>query len=136
MKTIVSDAGSLGPFQSIEVLDDRLRADGVDYPFTVLGGYSITDGAPTPAPAPVPVPPSQVAMLNLRLAMHTKGWLQPWIQYLAALTGDAAAIAGIWWDCSNTVGRSDQWVADMTHGLNKTEAEADQLFILAASLNP
>lgn len=136
MKTINSDAGVFGPFQNIEVLDDRLRADGVDFPFTVLGNYQIIDGTPAPPPAPAPVVPAQVPALNLRLSMYAAGWLLPWEAALAALTGSTGDLARIWWGCAPVLRRTDQMIADCATALNKTSDEMDAMFIAAAALNP
>jgi len=40
---IIRSAGNIGPFRSIETLADRLRCDGVDYPFSVIGDYTLSD---------------------------------------------------------------------------------------------
>lgn len=45
----------LGPFKIIETLDDRLRADNTDYPFTVIGEYQISEDDSL---APLPVVPT------------------------------------------------------------------------------
>lgn len=40
-----------GPFIAIQVLGDRLRADGVDFPFAVIGAYEISqDDGQVPPP--------------------------------------------------------------------------------------
>jgi hypothetical protein len=55
MKTIVRTAGNIGPFDEIEVQADRLRcfkgSEVQDYPFTVIGPYTISDN-PGDAPPP------------------------------------------------------------------------------------
>lgn len=43
MSVLILNLGNIGPFKSIEVLDDRLRCDGTDYPFTVIGEYQISE---------------------------------------------------------------------------------------------
>lgn len=136
MKTVYSDAGVLGPFQVIEVLEDRLRCDGVEYQFDLLGHYTIEDGSPPPPPPPPPPVPDSVPMLNLHLAMHTAGWLQAWYAYLGTLTGDAYALLDIRWTRSITVRRADQWFIDAATALSKSSADIDQLFIAAGALNP
>lgn len=56
MSVIIRSSGNIGPFKSVETLSDRLRCDGVDYPLTVLGSYSISeDDGLAPAP-PVVLP--------------------------------------------------------------------------------
>ncbi|MYM65426.1 hypothetical protein GTP45_01085 [Pseudoduganella sp. FT55W] len=50
---IVSEAGTFGPFMSIQTLEDRLHADGVDFQFDVIGSYTITyPSAPVAADDP------------------------------------------------------------------------------------
>lgn len=51
MSVIITSQANIGPFKAIETLADRLRCDGVDYPFSVLGQYSISEDdslAPSP----------------------------------------------------------------------------------------
>lgn len=63
MKKITTAAGKFGPYQSVEVLEDRYRVDGPsDLPFTVVGQGEITDAVdgdfpPPPYVAPVVVIP-------------------------------------------------------------------------------
>jgi len=63
MKKITTAAGKFGPYESVEVLQDRYRVDGPsDLPFTVIGQGEITDAVdgdfpPPPYVAPVVVTP-------------------------------------------------------------------------------
>jgi len=62
MKTLKTDAGTFGPFYSISAYPieapDRLRCDGIDYPFGVIGAYEIVTGSPDPVPdVPPALPP-------------------------------------------------------------------------------
>ena len=63
MKKITTAAGKFGPYNSVEVLEDRYRVDGPsDLPFTVVGQGEITDAVdgdfpPPPYVAPVVVTP-------------------------------------------------------------------------------
>lgn len=44
MKKIVTASGKFGPYESIEILDDRYRVDGpADLPFSVIGEGVISD---------------------------------------------------------------------------------------------
>ena len=44
MKKIITAAGKFGPYESVEVLEDRYRVDGPsDLPFTVIGQGEISD---------------------------------------------------------------------------------------------
>ena len=63
MKKITTAAGKFGPYELVEVLQDRYRVDGPsDLPFTVIGQGEITDAVdgdfpPPPYVAPVVVTP-------------------------------------------------------------------------------
>lgn len=51
MSVVITASGNHGPFKTIEVLDDRLRCDDTDLPFSVIGEYEISeddDLAPVP----------------------------------------------------------------------------------------
>jgi hypothetical protein len=44
MKKIVTTSGKFGPYESVEVLEDRYRVDGPsDLPFSVIGQGEISD---------------------------------------------------------------------------------------------
>ncbi len=43
MSVVITPDSVLGPFKQIEVLVDRLRCDGADLPFVVLGSYQISE---------------------------------------------------------------------------------------------
>lgn len=43
MSVIITESVVIGPFSSIEILSDRLNCDGVHYPFTVIGSYTLSD---------------------------------------------------------------------------------------------
>ena len=43
MSVVITSASNIGPFKTIETFADRLRCDGVDYPFSVIGEYSISE---------------------------------------------------------------------------------------------
>lgn len=59
---ITTPAGVFGPYENVEVLDDRYRVDGpADLPFTVIGQGEVSEASPDdfpPTPEPVidPVP--------------------------------------------------------------------------------
>ena len=61
MKKITTAAGKFGPYQSVEVLEDRYRVDGPsDLPFTVIGQGEITDAVDGDFPPPPYVAPEVV----------------------------------------------------------------------------
>lgn len=43
MSVVITPGSVLGPFKQIEVLADRLRCDGAELPFAVLGSYQISE---------------------------------------------------------------------------------------------
>jgi hypothetical protein len=43
MKKITTQSAVFGPYNEVEVLDDRYRVDGADLPFTVIGTGVISD---------------------------------------------------------------------------------------------
>ncbi|HYD79850.1 MAG TPA: hypothetical protein VEC06_08575 [Paucimonas sp.] len=79
MSVLILENGEvIGPFKTIEPLEDRLRCDGVDYPFTVIGEYTIdeNDGlAPVEARPPI-VPlivPSRKAFKIMKRTEYSPG---------------------------------------------------------------
>lgn len=58
MKKIITASGKFGPYESVEVLEDRYRVDGPsDLPFTVVGQGEITDVVDGDFPPPIYVAP-------------------------------------------------------------------------------
>lgn len=58
MKKLITPAGKFGPYESVEVLEDRYRVDGPsDLPFTVIGQGEITDVMDGDFPPPPYVAP-------------------------------------------------------------------------------
>jgi len=58
MKKIITAAGKFGPYESVEVLEDRYRVDGPsDLPFTVVGQGEITDVVDGDFPPPPYIAP-------------------------------------------------------------------------------
>jgi hypothetical protein len=76
MKKIITAAGKFGPYESVEILEDRYRVDGpADLPFTVIGQGEITDVVDGDFPAPqyvapavevVPLPTKEELMAELQ----------------------------------------------------------------------
>ena len=58
MKKITTASGKFGPYESVEVLEDRYRVDGPsDLPFTVIGQGEISDVEEGDFPPPPYVAP-------------------------------------------------------------------------------
>jgi hypothetical protein len=85
MKKIVTAAGKFGPYESVEVLEDRYRVDGPsDLPFTVIGQGEISDVVDGDFP-----PPPYVAPVVEETPQPTKEQL---MAELAALTAKIQAL--------------------------------------------
>lgn len=57
MKKITTAAGVFGPYNNVEVLNDRYRVDGPsDLPFTVIGQGTVSDAKPEDFPPPTSSP--------------------------------------------------------------------------------
>lgn len=54
MSVLILASGALGPFKTVETLDDRLRCDGVDYCFSVIGEYQVSEDDSLAPPPPEP----------------------------------------------------------------------------------
>jgi len=85
MKKIITASGKFGPYDSVEVLEDRYRVDGPsDLPFTVVGQGKITDAVDGDFP-----PPPYVAPEVMEAPAPTKEQL---MAELAALTAKIQAL--------------------------------------------
>jgi len=85
MKKIITATGKFGPYESVEVLEDRYRVDGPsDLPFTVVGQGEITDVIDGDFP-----PPPYVAPVVEQTLAPTKEEL---MAELAALTAKIQAL--------------------------------------------
>lgn len=70
MKKIVTTAGTFGPYDTVDVLEDRYRVNNAaDLPFTVIGQGQISDVVdgdfpePEPVAAPTPAAPTKEQLL-------------------------------------------------------------------------
>jgi hypothetical protein len=136
MSVIIKQGGNLGPFKTIEVLSDRLTCDGVDYPFVVIGDYTISEDdslAPSPPVPPDPVPDS-VSMRQARLALLGAGLLDAVEATIAAMEGAEGKAAQIEWEYATEVRRDSPLVAGLTAALGLTEEQLDSLFLQAVAL--
>ena len=89
----------------------------------------------TPAPADSsPIVPRSVTMRQARMALLKTGKLDAVNTAIAAMPGDAGQAARIEWEFSSTVERNRDFVAQIAVGLNMTDKQLDDLFILAATL--
>lgn len=95
----------------------------------------LADGnEPTSADPTMPDIPTSVTMRQARLALLQTGRLAEVEAMVASMTGPEGDAARIEWDYSSTVERSRPLTQTMITALGLTEAQADDLFRLAASL--
>lgn len=134
MKTaLILQSQTLGPFNQIETLPDRLRCDGVDYPFTVIGAYTLStneaDFPPPPASPPAPVP-ATVSPRQFRQALNAAG--------LRASVEAAVASADIdtqdWWEYATSIDRDNGPLNAAATALGVSSEQLDDLFRAAAIL--
>ena len=139
MKKIITTIGKYGPYETVEVLEDRYRVNGsADLPFTVIGQGEITDvveGDFVPVVYVLPVViPESVSMRQARLALLSVGKLSQVDDAIAAMSSPDKEMAQITWEYAVNVQRTDPLVSVLVSALGMDEAGVDQLFILAASL--
>ena len=132
MSVLILSSGNLGPFKSIETLADRLRCDGTDYPFTVIGDYTISDDdslAPPPPTSPVVVPES-VSPRQIRQAL-TRANLRDVVEGAISVANQDTKD---WYEFATAFERKHPMVSALATGLGVTEQQLDDLWILAGSL--
>jgi len=137
MSVIIRDAGNIGPFKSIVTMDDRLVCDGTDYPFAVLGSYSISSDdsqAPTPVATRAADVPAEITMRRARLALLSIGKLSAVDAAIDALSEPAKSQARIEWEYSSAVKRNQPLVQALAPALGLSSAQIDALFIAAEAI--
>jgi hypothetical protein len=138
MTVIIRASGNIGPFKVVETLQDRLRCDGVDYPFTVLGAYTLSNDdslAPVPAPKPEPVP-SEVSNAQARESLIRLGISIASVDSaLAAITDPVEReIAFTQWEYRDKIRRNASLVVSIAGSLGLSESQVDDLFRTASTL--
>ena len=141
MKTIVRNAGNIGPFDEIEILADRLRCyrnGPEDYPFSVIGVYTISDDpddAPTPIEPVTPVP-DEVTNAQAREALIRSGIsiasVNSAIQSIANPVEREVAFTQ--WEYRDKIRRNAELVKNMGVALNLSDSQIDDLFRYAITL--
>lgn len=132
MKQLTAAIVTYGPFNVIEVRDDRYRCDGTDYPFNVIGPASVDEYVP-PAPS-LPTPPKKVTRRQALSALRINNITAPMVEVaimnlpLTQLQIDLALI-----DFRESFEFEYDWplMAPMCAAMGLNRAE---LFILAGSL--
>jgi hypothetical protein len=150
MRIIVRAPGNLGPFKNIVPYlqerpvaegetPDRLRCDGVDYPFSVLGAHTISedDSLLSTVAATIRIPvPDVVSMAQARKALILAGIGIAVVDgAIEAIEDDTErALATTDWQYATEVRRSSPLIASLAPGLGLNSAQLDQLFIIASGL--
>ena len=130
MKTLNTSIGTFGPFQSVELLQDRYLCDNVEYPFSVVGASSVEDYiAPLPEPEKPFVPPS-VSPRQIRQALTRTNMRTAVESAVAAGDQDTKD----WWEFATEFQRAHPMVAAMGAGLGLTAEQIDSLWVLAGTL--
>jgi hypothetical protein len=151
MKTLVTSHGDvLAICNILETLVDRLVCDGVVYPFTALGAYSVLDGAPPSAahtwngsawvapPAPPPIVPDEVPMASARIILLRSGITAAML--IASINADVTTTAAqkaealIDFEYRTTVRRESPLTLVLGPAMGLTPAQMDAMFIAAGAL--
>lgn len=133
MKALITSKGNFGPFNSIEVLEDRYHCDNTDLPFTVVGTGEIVAADtvvwPDPPTPPVVVPES-VSPRQIRQALTAAGLRNAVESAISAADQDTRD----WYEFATTFERAHPRVAALAAALNVTAQQLDALWVLAGSL--
>lgn len=108
---------------ALEVADD----------FELVPGAWRWDGSSWQPYAPVIVP-SEVSMMQARLALLQTGLLDQVDAQIAAMTDPPRIASKIRWEFATAVRRDDPLVAELGAALGLSQAQLDALFIQAATL--
>lgn len=114
-----------------------IRNDGqgwraVDGPDDVTSDETFSESQP--APIAISMVPRSVTMRQARMALLKAGKLDAVNAAIAAIPGEAGQAARIEWEFSSTVERNRDFVSQIAVGINMTDKQLDDLFILAATL--
>lgn len=134
MKALTTSSANFGPYNTIEVLEDRYRCNGnIDLPFSVVGTGEIVEADtitwPEP-PAPIVPVPQSVSPRQIRQAL-TRAGLRASVE-AAVAAGDQDTKD--WYEFATFFERSNPVVAALGAALNVSDAQLDDLWILADSL--
>lgn len=129
MKSLISIAGTFGPFSLITKEVDYYNCDGSVYPFTVVGNNcTIDDYVP---PTPTPVVPTRVRKKYLKLALLEFGYYDALTTYIRTHATPKEVIE---WDDSDYYDRTNTLLVDGAAKLGLLPAQVDAVFIRAEEL--
>lgn len=127
---LITNIGEFGPFKSIEQLPDRWRCDGVDFPFSVVGGGEVDDATSPETPVPtVDLPALRLrlmAAVDDRIAAIYARWTRFETEYTAR---EAAARAFV---AAEYEGAASVWVSAFATATGMECAAAADLIIAQA----
>jgi hypothetical protein len=86
------------------------------------------------APVVVKYVPPEVTMRQARIALHNASLLTSISTAINALSDPAKTLAGIEWEYSNSLVRSNSFVATLGAALGLTNDQIDDLFIAASQV--
>ena len=129
MKSLISIAGTFGPFNLITKEVDYYDCDGIHYPFTVVGNNcTIDDYVP---PTPTSVVPTRVRKKYLKLALLEFGYYDALTTYISTHATPKEVIE---WDDSDYYDRTNTLLVGGAAKLGLLPAQVDAVFIRAEEL--
>jgi hypothetical protein len=135
IKITTGKAGIFGPYEKVEELRDRLRCDGADLPFSVVGSYELAEWEGSIPKPPLAVP-TAVAMWAGRRALIGAGIDLAHIdEHINAIADDKSrALAKSDWEFQTQIYRGSSLVSKVAAGLKLSDADVDGLFIRASEI--
>jgi len=131
MKKITTDRGTFGPFEVVQELGDHFIADGIQYPFTVIGSGTVDEWTdPIPVNTPVEVVPYDISPRQLRQALTYFGFRA---NVEAAISASNQDIKD-WWEFSTAFERNHPVVNMMLDSLGFSQDQANSVWIYGATL--
>lgn len=141
---------AVGPFT---MTPDEIRGPDVIFPAHTVEGWQLVSAelppdfspltyewvkgglAPKESPAPTIEVPARVPMLNAQLVLIEMDWWEPLQAYIGAMPAKQQLLARTYLAQALTMARDHELVLAIPAALGKTEAEVDQLFIMAGALD-
>lgn len=141
---------AVGPFT---MTPDEIRAPDVIFPVHTVEGWQMVSAELPPdftplayewvkgglaareQPAPPIEVPARVPMLNAQLVLIEMDWWEPLQAYIGAMPAKEQLLARTYMAQALTMARDHELVLAIPAALGKTEAEVDQLFIMAGALD-